>query len=81
MWLSLTNACSASSDAPRYIKGNSIALSLVGLASLAFGLLWFSYARENRRRDEGVIKPEHANLSEEELAELGDESPRFRYTI
>ncbi|KAI1276248.1 DNA-repair protein rad2 [Xylaria sp. FL0933] len=48
-----------SGDAPRYIKGNGIALSL------------------NRRREKGLIKPEHANLSEEELAELGDESPRF----
>ncbi|KAF2971897.1 hypothetical protein GQX73_g1663 [Xylaria multiplex] len=70
-----------SSDQPRYIKGNGIALSLVGLAALIFGTLWFSYARENRRRDEGFIKPEHAGLSEDEMAELGDESPRFRYTI
>ncbi|KAI0427587.1 DNA-repair protein rad2 [Xylaria sp. FL1042] len=67
-----------SSGAPRYIKGNGTALSLVALSSLAFSTLWFSYARENRRRDEGLIKPEHASLSEEELAELGDESPRFR---
>ncbi len=48
---------------------------------MVFGTLWFSYARENRRREQGLIKPEHANLSDEELAELGDESPRFRYTI
>ncbi|KAI3339421.1 DNA-repair protein rad2 [Ustulina deusta] len=68
----------ASSDQPRYIKGNGIALSLVGLSALVFGTLWFSYARENRRREQGLIKPEHANLSDEELAELGDESPRFR---
>ncbi|KAI0534887.1 DNA-repair protein rad2 [Xylaria digitata] len=67
-----------SSDQPRYIKGNGIALSLVGLAALIFGTLWFSYARENRRRDEGLIKPEHTSLSEDEMAELGDESPRFR---
>ncbi|KAI0448201.1 DNA-repair protein rad2 [Xylaria telfairii] len=62
-------------DAPRYITGNAVSLSLVGLAALAHGLLWFWYARENKRRDEGFIKPEHANLSEDELAELGDESP------
>ncbi|RYC64495.1 hypothetical protein CHU98_g1696 [Xylaria longipes] len=70
-----------STDAPRYIKGNAVSLSLVGLAALVHGLLWFWYSRENKRRDEGLIKPEHANLSEDELAELGDESPRFRYTI
>ncbi|KAH8162348.1 hypothetical protein CIB48_g5896 [Xylaria polymorpha] len=72
---------SPSIDAPRYITGNAVSLSLVGLAALAHGLLRFWYARENKRRDEGFIKPEHANLSEDELAELGDESPRFRYTI
>ncbi|KAI0973552.1 DNA-repair protein rad2 [Xylaria arbuscula] len=65
----------ASTEAPRYIRGNSIALSLVGVSALSFGTLWFSYARENRRRDQGLIKPEHAHLSEEEMAELGDESP------
>ncbi|KAI3325517.1 DNA-repair protein rad2 [Xylariaceae sp. AK1471] len=65
----------ASTDAPRYIKGNAISLSLVGVSALSFGLLWFWYARENRRRDSGLIKPEYENLSEEELAELGDESP------
>ncbi|KAI0202809.1 major facilitator superfamily domain-containing protein [Astrocystis sublimbata] len=70
-----------SMDAPRYIKGNAVSLSLVGLAALTHGSLWFWYARENKRRDEGLIKPEHANLSDDELAELGDESPRFRYTI
>ncbi|KAI0399965.1 DNA-repair protein rad2 [Xylaria palmicola] len=64
-----------SSDKPRYIMGNAVSLSMVGLAGLSFALLWFWCARENKRRDEGHIKPEYANMSEEELAELGDESP------
>ncbi|KAI1171870.1 DNA-repair protein rad2 [Nemania sp. FL0916] len=63
-----------STDSPRYIKGNAISLSLVGAAALAHGLLWFWFARENKRRDEGLIKPEHASLSEDQLAELGDET-------
>ncbi|KAI1195373.1 DNA-repair protein rad2 [Nemania serpens] len=66
----------ASADQPRYIKGNAVSLSLVSVAALAYGLLWFWYARENARRDKGLIKPEHATLSDDELAELGDESPR-----
>lgn len=72
---------SPSTDAPRYIKGNAVSLSLVSVAVFAYALLWFSYARENTRREKGLIKSEHANLSDDELAELGDESPRFRYTI
>lgn len=71
----------SSADKPRYIKGNAISLSLVGVATLAYAFLWFWYNRANKKRDEGQIKPEHANLSEDEMAELGDESPRFRYTI
>ncbi|KAI2624439.1 DNA-repair protein rad2 [Xylaria nigripes] len=65
-----------SADAPRYIRGNAISLALVGVSGLTHGLLWFVFARENRRRDAGLVKPEHQHLSEEELAELGDESPR-----
>ncbi|KAI0097559.1 DNA-repair protein rad2 [Nemania sp. FL0031] len=64
-----------STEQPRYIRGNAVSLTLVGVAAIAHGFLWFWYARENRRRDEGLIKPEHANLTEDELAELGDESP------
>ncbi|KAI0148527.1 major facilitator superfamily domain-containing protein [Xylariaceae sp. FL1272] len=71
----------SSGSAPRYIKGNAISLSLVGLSAILYGLLWFWYARENKRRERGEVKAKHQNLSEEELAELGDESPRFRYTI
>ncbi|KAI1826565.1 DNA-repair protein rad2 [Xylaria intraflava] len=67
-----------STDAPRFIRGNAISLSLVGLTGLAYGLLWFWFAQENQKREDGFIKPEHQNLSEDELAELGDESPRFR---
>lgn len=70
-----------SSDGPRYILGNAISLSLVGMAACLLGFMSFWFARENKRRAEGLIKPIHENLSEEELAELGDESPRFRYTI
>ncbi|KAI1339802.1 major facilitator superfamily domain-containing protein [Xylariaceae sp. FL0016] len=70
-----------SSQGPRYIKGNAISLSLVGMAACIYGFLWFWFSRENKRRDAGVIKPEHENLSEDDLMELGDESPRYRYTI
>ncbi|KAI8627139.1 major facilitator superfamily domain-containing protein [Xylariaceae sp. FL1651] len=70
-----------SGDAPRYIKGNAVSLSLVGLSVILYASMWFWFAKENSRRDKGLIKSEHENLSEEELAELGDESPRFRYTI
>ncbi|KAI1430779.1 DNA-repair protein rad2 [Xylaria sp. CBS 124048] len=64
-----------SSEGPRFIRGNAISLSLVGLSGLAYAFLWFWVARENKKRDDGLVKPEYQNLSEEEMAELGDESP------
>lgn len=70
-----------STDGPRYILGNAVSLSLVGMAACIYGFLWFWFARENRKREEGPLKPIHEHLSEDELAELGDESPRYKYTI
>ncbi|KAI1657027.1 DNA-repair protein rad2 [Daldinia decipiens] len=66
-----------SADGPRYIVGNAVSLSLVGMAACIFGFMWFWFARENKRRSEGPLAPAHENLSEDELAELGDESPRY----
>ncbi|KAG5978728.1 hypothetical protein E4U55_006012 [Claviceps digitariae] len=68
-------------DQPRYIRGHAVSLALVGTSTAIYGFLWFWYWRENGRRDRGIMREEHRAMSEEELAELGDESPRFRYTI
>lgn len=38
-------------------------------------------ARENTRRQEGKEDARTANMSDEEIEELGDASPRFVYTI
>lgn len=54
---------------------------MVGMATVIYGLLWYHYGRENRRRADGFVSPKHENLSEEQLAELGDESPHYRYTV
>lgn len=61
--------------------GNAVSLSLVGMAACLYGFLWYWFARENKKRGEGPLTAAHENLSEDELAELGDESPRYKYTI
>jgi hypothetical protein len=35
----------------------------------------------NKKRAAGDINPDHEALSDDQLAELGDESPHFKYTI
>ena len=67
-------------DRPRYIKGHSVTLAMVAFCIVCLGVLWFTFARINKRRDNGEEDHLIAGMSEEEIAELGDESPRFRYT-
>ncbi|KAK7923616.1 hypothetical protein PG985_007687 [Apiospora marii] len=67
-------------EGPRYIRGNAVSLSMVGMAVCIYGFLWFWFRRENRRRDAGHVSAKHQHLSEQELMELGDESPHYRYT-
>lgn len=66
-------------DAPRYVRGHAVTLAMVGMAGVIYGSLTLWFARENRLRDEGKVNADHASLSEDELQELGDESPKFRY--
>ncbi|KID91779.1 Major facilitator superfamily domain, general substrate transporter [Metarhizium guizhouense ARSEF 977] len=68
-------------DAPRYIRGHAVCLSMVGMGTAIYGFLWFWYWRQNRRREAGVMEEKFRDMEEEELMELGDDSPRFRYMI
>lgn len=54
---------------------------MVAMATGIYGFLWYYYDKENKKRVEGPMNSKHEDLSEEELAELGDESPHYRYTI
>lgn len=68
-------------EGPRYIRGHAITLAMVTMATCIYIFMWTYFTRVNKQRAEGKIDPKHEGLSEEELAELGDESPRFRYVI
>lgn len=71
---------SLTAEGPRYIRGNAVSLGMVGMAVCIYSFLWFWFRRENRRRDAGQVSAKHQHLSEQELMELGDESPHYRYT-
>lgn len=53
---------------------------MVGMATCCYAFMWWWYRRENKRRDAGHVDSTYDGSSDEELAELGDESPHFRYT-
>lgn len=70
-----------SSEGPRYIRGHAVTLAMVCWACLVYGFMWFYFSRVNARRAEGHEDAKIAGLTDEEVAELGDVSPRFVYTI
>ncbi|KAK6069557.1 major facilitator superfamily transporter [Seiridium cupressi] len=72
---------SLTAEGPRYIRGDAVSLSMVGMATCIYSFMWFWFRRENAKRDAGHIDPAYEGLSEEELAELGDDSPHYRYTF
>jgi cbb3-type cytochrome oxidase subunit 3 len=68
-------------ERPRFIKGHGITMAMVGFAIVCYAVLWFALDRINKRREKGEEEHLITGMSDEEVAELGDESPRFRYTI
>ncbi|KAL8794804.1 MAG: hypothetical protein Q9195_002632 [Heterodermia aff. obscurata] len=67
-------------EGPRFTKGHAVSLSMVGSAMLIYGVMWWVLDRKNQARREGKLDHRFQNMTEEELAELGDDSPRFFYT-
>ncbi|KAL1630898.1 hypothetical protein SLS56_004711 [Neofusicoccum ribis] len=67
-------------EGPRYHRGHAITLSLtlVSISTIAF-LSWY-FARANRRRAAGKEDYKIAGMTDEQIKELGDRSPRFVYT-
>ncbi|KAF3068215.1 hypothetical protein CFAM422_007956 [Trichoderma lentiforme] len=68
-------------DKPRFIRGHAVSLSMVAFGTCVYAFLWFWFWRANKSRDAGELSEEHQGLPDDELKELGDDSPHFRYTI
>jgi hypothetical protein len=67
-------------DAPRNVKGHATTLALVAFATILYGLLSLYFCRRDVARRNGKEDYKIEGKSEEEIVELGDESPRFIYT-
>ncbi|KAL7938605.1 major facilitator superfamily domain-containing protein [Trichoderma chlorosporum] len=68
-------------DKPRFIRGHAVSLSMVGFGTCIYAFLWIWLSRANKRRDDGELSEEHQQMAIDELVELGDDSPHYRYTI
>ncbi|KAI0317176.1 MFS general substrate transporter [Amylostereum chailletii] len=72
--------------APRYVQGHAINVGAYALALIAGTALWWSYRRDNAKRDREAVDQEKARIGKgdmlgEELGELGDRHPNFRYYL
>jgi hypothetical protein len=72
-------------EKPKYKTGFGVSLAMCCAAIAMTMYLRIAYGRENRKRD--ALLAEHgeeairARYSDEEMLELGDKSPFFRYTL
>lgn len=65
------------SEGPRYVKGHAISLAMGAFAVVTYAIVWAYYVYENKQRKAGKREGRIAGLTEEEVRELGDKSPRF----
>lgn len=56
-------------------------MAMVAFAIACYAVLWVYLGMLNSRRENGEEDHLMEGKSEEEVAEMGDDSPKFRYTI
>jgi hypothetical protein len=67
-------------EAPRFVRGHGTTLGLVLFAGLVFLTMMFYFMRRNKARQNGEEDHLIEGMAEDEIAELGDENPRFVFT-
>ena len=68
-------------EAPQYWTGYGTSLGVIVLSLSASIFLRFKYKSINTKRDAMTPAEVREKYSEQELQEMGDDSPFFRYTI
>ncbi|KAH0825683.1 hypothetical protein J3R83DRAFT_10884, partial [Lanmaoa asiatica] len=72
-------------DSPRFILGHALELMFVGIGLIVVPILVVLYKHLNHARDEAlrprIKRREKLQLSIQELKDLGDHTPDFRYTL
>ena len=68
-------------EAPHYWTGYGFSLGIIIVALCSAIILRLSLNRINKQRDLMVPEEIHAKYSQQELLDMGDYSPFFRYTL
>ena len=67
-------------EAPRFVKGHATTLALVGMSAVIYSFMSVYFRKRNNDRKAGKEDGAIRGMSDEEIAELGDENPRFVFT-
>ncbi|KAH6980651.1 high-affinity nicotinic acid transporter [Ilyonectria sp. MPI-CAGE-AT-0026] len=70
----------SSADGPRFTLGHSVSLAMIVIALMLFWAMGLWFRNVNRRRAAGKEDHRVENLSQEEIRELGEYDPDYRYT-
>ncbi|KFY04914.1 hypothetical protein O988_00414 [Pseudogymnoascus sp. VKM F-3808] len=70
-----------SKEAPHYWTGYGVSLSVIAMAFFAAIFLRWKLNRINKKRDAMSLEEIHSKYTEQELKEMGDGSPLFRYIL
>lgn len=72
-------------QAPKYPTGFGVSLGICCVGIIAAFILRWEYSRQNRMRDELIEREGEENVkaryTDQELLDLGDRSPFYRYTL
>ena len=68
------------SQGPRYFTGHTITFCMIGYSFICWAFFWAYFNWRNARRARGDENWKVEGMTLEEMAELGDESPRFVFT-
>lgn len=55
-------------------------MGFVAMATVIYIFFWAYFRRENKRRAAGRLDYKTQGMTEEEIEEMGEDNPRFRYT-
>lgn len=59
--------------------GHAVTIAVLAFSAVVSGVLWWGMVNINKRRAAGKEDGKMSGLTDEQIDELGDESPRYIY--
>lgn len=55
-------------------------MALIAMSAFIYLFMWFYFRRRNQAKVEGKEDHKTTGMTEEEIEELGEDNPRYKYT-